>query len=383
VRYLAGGVVVAVLGLTFAFALAPPRAKPAFAAAADDESQLFNLHNIDRGNAGLGALQNDVAAAGVARAWSQKMAASQVLSHNPNLVGDVNANVTTQWTRLGENVGMGPSPVSLDQAFMNSPPHRANILGDYNRMGVGAVRDSRNLLWITVVFVKGPALSVDPKTFLPFSSSSSLVSQQYRDFLGRAGDSGGINFWAGQLNGGVQTPPSVIASFMNSPEFGVIVAPVVRLYQAYFLRIPDYAGLNYWLGQVRIGLPLAQVSEHFAQSAEFIGNYGQLSDADFVVRVYENVLGRPPDKPGQTYWSAQMANGTLTRGGVMINFSESAEYKSRTQSQVNVTMVYVGMLRRSPDKGGYDYWVGQLNAGVSLTALIDGLFHSAEYAARF
>src|SRR5262245_48085404 len=170
---------------------------------------------------------------------------------------------------------------------------------------------------------------------------------------------------------------------MNSPEFGVIVAPVVRLYSAYFLRIPDYPGLNYWLGQARAGLPLEQISGHFANSAEFIGNYGQLTDADFVVRVYQNVLSRAPDRAGQTYWTTQMANGTLSRGGVMLNFSESAEYKSKTQSQTNVTMAYVGMLRRSPDQSGYDYWSGRLSAGSALNALIDSLFHSAEYAARF
>jgi hypothetical protein len=239
------------------------------------------------------------------------------------------------------------------------------------------------MLWVSVVFIKGPALPVDPATFLPFSSAFGLVAQQYLDFLGRTGDSGGLSFWSNQLNWGYQSPASVIASFMNSYEFGVLVAPVVRLYQAYFLRIPDYGGLTYWLGQVRAGVGLSEVSDIFARSTEFKARYGSLSNADFVTRVYLNVLGRQPDKSGAAYWTSMLVNGTLTRGGVMVNFSESAEYRMKTATAVNVIMAYVGMLRRAPDPDGYAYWVGQLNSGAPLTTLVGGLLHSAEYALRF
>ncbi len=75
---------------------------------------------------------------------------------NPNLVDQVNNQVTSQWSRIGENVGFGPNVAALEQAFMNSAPHRANILGDYNRVGVGATRDSKGTLWVVVDFLKGP-----------------------------------------------------------------------------------------------------------------------------------------------------------------------------------------------------------------------------------
>lgn len=50
---------------------------------------------------------------------------------------------------------------------------------------------------------------------------------------------------------------------------------------------------------------------------------------------------------------------------------------------VYVTMVYMGLLRRAPDAGGFDYWVGRMDTGDSGQLLIDGFLASGEYAARF
>ena len=40
---------------------------------------------------------------------------------------------------------------------MASPSHRANILGDYNQVGIGVSVADDGRLWVTVVFMKGPA----------------------------------------------------------------------------------------------------------------------------------------------------------------------------------------------------------------------------------
>jgi hypothetical protein len=57
------------------------------------------------------------------------------------------------WDKMGENVGKGQSPSSLHQAFMNSPGHKANILGDYNYVGVGT-GSKDGYLYVTVIFMK-------------------------------------------------------------------------------------------------------------------------------------------------------------------------------------------------------------------------------------
>jgi hypothetical protein len=65
--------------------------------------------------------------------WSHHMASQGTISHNPNLTSQGG-----NWQEIGENVGVGPSESSIEQAFMNSPEHRANILNpDYTQIGIG------------------------------------------------------------------------------------------------------------------------------------------------------------------------------------------------------------------------------------------------------
>jgi hypothetical protein len=92
-----------------------------------------------------------------ARAHSQHMLEQGALYHNPEL-----GSVCGSWIGLGENVGVGPTADSIHNAFMSSPGHRANVLGDYNYIGVGVVRESPDEMWVTVVFMKGPPGLVTP-----------------------------------------------------------------------------------------------------------------------------------------------------------------------------------------------------------------------------
>lgn len=359
-------------------------AGPASAGNAEDESRLFELTNRSRAENGLAALAYDGAASGVARAWAGELARSGSLRHNPNLVAQVDAQVTRDWTRLGENVGYSSTVDQVQTAYMNSTGHRANILGAYNRVGVGAVRDGTGRLWTTVVFLQAPALPAVPAAaFAPFSSAQAFANQQFVDLLARQGDASGLATWTAALQAGTTSPAAMTASLANSAEASMLVEPVNRLYAAYFERSPDAGGLQFWVGRLRGGAGLGAVSAAFASSAEFVGTYGSLSDQAFVDLVYRNVLGRNADAGGLAYWTGQLAARRLDRGGVMIGFSESAEYKSATAAWNDVVQVYVGLLRRAPEPAALDYWAGQLRAGASLATLISNVLASAEYKGRF
>ncbi len=209
-----------------------------------------------------------------------------------------------------------------------------------------------------------------------------FAMQQYRDFLGREAETAGLNGWTGALNAGTQTREQVIQSFFGSQEFQNGVPPVVRLYLGYFNRIPDHDGLFGWVNALRTGTPLGNVSGAFAASQEFQNTYGALSDADFVTLVYRNVLGRTPDLAGYNDWLGRLRAG-LTRGNMMIGFTESQEYQNKTRNNVFVIMMYEGMLRRAAEQAGYDGWVNYMNAGNSGLALTSGFLNSLEYRYRF
>ncbi len=103
-------------------------------------------------------------------------------------------------------------------------------------------------------------------------------------------------------------------------------ATIARLYFAVFERAPDLDGFDYWSN---LALPVTRVAEFFVSSTEFLNTYGSLGNTDFVDRVYRNVLGRSADSDGFAYWAGLLDKGT-TRGDVMIGFSESPEFRTRT-----------------------------------------------------
>jgi len=259
----------------------------------------------------------------------------------------------------------------------------------------GALQVGRSYKWRVEVFDGPDALVADNRSssgwncfttsieLNPLNDTTEFVKQQYRDFLNREAETGGLQYWVNIIDSGAMTRAQVIESFFWSQEFGATIAPVVRLYFAYFLRIPDYGGLMYWIDQFSNGQSLGAISDAFAASPEFQQTYGSLNNEQFVTLIYQNVLGRAPDSGGYAFWVGELNSGRRTRGQVMIGFSESDEYEGLTSHEVYVTMMYIGMLRRAPEEDGFNFWVDYLDSGNSGLALIDGFLYSQEYADRF
>lgn len=235
---------------------------------------------------------------------------------------------------------------------------------------------------VLAITLAGTGLSVIPAQAAYIDTPEGFVRQQYRDFLGRDGENEGINYWVAELNAGKTTQAKMATQFFASEEFQNRIAPIARLYLAYFRRMPDYPGLMYWQNQILAGKSLQDISNAFASSQEFSQTYGSLSNEAFINLVYQNVLAREPDAPGKAYWLQQMQQGK-NRGEVMTGFSESAEFRQTSYNQIQVTMMYAGMLRREPEESGFNYWVDQLNNGKSPTELVASFLSSPEYRNRF
>jgi hypothetical protein len=153
------------VGAFLAAALLIVSLAPGALAAAEDS--LLSKINEERGSRGLPALASHWDLVDDAQAHSQAMMSADNLHHNPNL-----GSVTTGWLSLGENVGVGPSVSSIHTAFMNSPPHRGNVLGDFTHVGIGAIRESDNRLWITVVFMKASDAATTTTSIAPAPTST-------------------------------------------------------------------------------------------------------------------------------------------------------------------------------------------------------------------
>ena len=171
-------------------------------------------------------------------------------------------------------------------------------------------------------------------------SNGAFVDLVYQNVLGRSADAQGPAFWVGQLAAGVSRG-AVMTGFSESPEMvartgtvaptTVAQAEIYRLYLAFFLRVPDAAGSQYWVGLRQSGSSLESIAAAFAGSTEFISAYGSLTDYRFVELAYANVLARTPDAAGAAHWRGQLAGG-LSRGSMMVGLSESAEFIINTGS---------------------------------------------------
>lgn len=161
-----------------------------------------------------------------------------------------------------------------------------------------------------------------------------FIDLVYQNVLERPPDAAGRAYWLSVLAAG-SGRGQVMSGFSESGEFiantgtavgqSVYDAEVYRLYVAFFLRIPDTAGLQYWVAVRSGGTPLEAIAAAFTQSTEFQETYGDLPDADFVELVYNNVLAREPDGAGSQHWTGVLANG-VDRGSMMTGFSQSTEF---------------------------------------------------------
>lgn len=224
-----------------------------------------------------------------------------------------------------------------------------------------------------------------PYVIPPFRSWQLLTEQQFLDFAGRAPTSEERSEWGRALVSTTAEPDAIathIAGLIDDPNWGPVQAPVTRLYQAYFTRLPDKSGLAYWSDRRRSGTRAALISQRFATSTEFRRRYGQLGDRTFVERVYQNVLGRTGDAAGIAFWTDKLATGAQDRGRVMLGFSESSEFVRRMAPRVDLVNVVTGMVRRPPTNAEAAYWVPTGTTELDATALIEHLFASAEYDAR-
>lgn len=126
-----------------------------------------------------------------------------------------------------------------------------------------------------------------------------------------------------------------------------------RLYLAYFDRPPSEAEFLDGTTRYRNGAAnLETIAQALADSDEFGERHGELTDEQYVDLVYRTAVGRPPSEADREYWVANLASG-YRRGSVMVAFSESEDFISRTKTATPLS----GFLRWYPE--GVHWYCGR------------------------
>ncbi|GMF37063.1 unnamed protein product [Phytophthora fragariaefolia] len=103
------------------------------------QTKMLGLVNEQRAANGLSSLCMNSKLLASALRHSEDMAAKDYMAHNGSDGSTMEERITEAgfiWTAVGENVAAGQETVSdVMTAWMNSPEHKANILGDYKMFG--------------------------------------------------------------------------------------------------------------------------------------------------------------------------------------------------------------------------------------------------------
>jgi uncharacterized protein YkwD len=139
-----------VLGLTLALSVVLVALAPEAVAGWAPRRDMATWMNGARNNHGAVALDRVWTLRHMADEHSKDMARAGRIFHTTNLGSRLRI---VSWSVAGENVGVGMKVRTLFEAFMDSAPHRANILNrDFRRVGIGVFR-ADGFIWMTLIFV--------------------------------------------------------------------------------------------------------------------------------------------------------------------------------------------------------------------------------------
>lgn len=148
----------------FATAVAAQSAPIEHGDGAAEEQQFVEKINALRASLGLAQLAVDPELTNQARAWSATMNGAGNIFH----AEDLSVGITSDWHKLGENVGVGGTVDALFDAFVASPKHYENLVDPgYRFIGVGVAWDGDRMFtahrFMSVFDPVAPAPPATPK----------------------------------------------------------------------------------------------------------------------------------------------------------------------------------------------------------------------------
>jgi uncharacterized protein YkwD len=120
------------------------------------EAEIIRLTNVERQKAGVPPLRQNATIAAIAANYAAMMARLQKMDHHLD-GGDAGGRLTHagyRWSWWGENIAWNQADANaVVQAWMNSPPHRQNLLNpNFTEIGVGVAFSIRGEPYYSQVF---------------------------------------------------------------------------------------------------------------------------------------------------------------------------------------------------------------------------------------
>ncbi|HVA46390.1 MAG TPA: FG-GAP-like repeat-containing protein [Pirellulales bacterium] len=208
------------------------------------------------------------------------------------------------------------------------------------------------------------------------TADQNYIQEIYRDLFGRLAEPGGRDFWVGFLREG-QSRSQVaydIVKLAFPEEFQRDT--VEALYQQYLGRAPDAAGIQFWTAYLYGGGTIEGMAQALVGSQEYFQTQGGGSNAGFLRALFHDALGRPIDAGSLAYFEGLMDRGLTASDAAAVVFS-SEEYR-----RIRVDALFEQFMDRPAGAAVAAYFAGEIDRGESDELVIAQLISSDEYYDR-
>jgi hypothetical protein len=147
----------------------------------------------------------------------------------------------------------------------------------YEQFGFDSYHAANTEAYIAEVVQLAAEYESVPETRVADKSDVSVLGRLYQAAFDRTPDVGGLNYWVDQWEENME-PLEVASRFYDSAEFKARYGSpsdegfIDLLYENVLDRDPDVGGLNYWLGELAGGMDRSEVLARFSESTENIAN---------------------------------------------------------------------------------------------------------------
>ncbi len=154
-----------------------------------------------------------------------------------------------------------------------------------------------------------------------------IIEHAYRDILGRRADEEGRRHYREKLMRDGWTDHEVYADLQHSAEARAITpeTAITKAYRDILGRAPDSAGLNHYRQLWRDGWSQGRIREDLSQSEEAREYAIKMT----ITYAYRELLGREPDPEGFANYRRQMHDKGWDEAQVRRSIMQSDEYRNR------------------------------------------------------
>jgi hypothetical protein len=237
---------------------------------------------------------------------------------------------------------------------------------------------------IAAVVIESPAaFAVSVATRQVIASDAFFVNQLFQDLYGRMPGASELAEKVEALRTGTATRAEIAAGMLIAGEFHDAGGYLAKCFLALMQRDADFTRWSKINAVMRQGVSRDAALSAFLSTPEFAAAYpASLSDAAFLAKVSQDMIGRQPSSTEFEMWTNQLAHGN-SRAEIIDTFLQSPQLETRLAGRINISLSYLALLRRESDPQTLDHWTRALDGSASLTDVVNSVLSSPEYASRF